>query len=139
MEVAPKAYYNNIYNAFTHGHSYIWGERSGIEQTVNWRINAQQQLQAGLGWQKYQDIEAGSLPQPFNPSASVTGQGMLYPNTTLPLLPLDASFHNASAYAQLQTQWSAQLSSVVGLRVDRHAIDQRLHLRRAKPPPGRGL
>lgn len=121
MEVAPKAYYNNIYNGFIPGYSYVRGERTAIEQTFNWRINTSQQLQAGLGWQRFYDIEAGSLPQPFDKGTPLGSQGMTHLNTNLPLIPLDARFHNALTYLQLQSQWTPAFSTVAGVRVDKHS------------------
>ena len=121
LEVDPRAFYNNVYNGFTRGYSYVQGERTGIEQRFDWHINNQHQVQAGLGWQKFYDIEAASLPSPYQPSKSPSQQGMLYPNTDLPLIPMDASFHNASAYAQWQAQWSDAWSTTAGVRVDKHS------------------
>ncbi|MBV2234722.1 MAG: TonB-dependent receptor [Sterolibacterium sp.] len=121
LEVAPKAYYNNVYNGFAPGYSYVRGERTAIEQTFNWRINQNQQLQAGLGWQRFYDIEVGSLPQSFDKGKPVGAQGMSHMNTPLPLIPLDARFRNALGYLQLQSQWTTAFSTVAGLRVDKHS------------------
>lgn len=121
MEVDPDAFYNNTFNAYQNGYSYVFGERSAIEQNLSWRINEAQQLSAGIGYQKYKAIEAASLPEPYHTSQSASRQGMFYPNTTLPFTVNDASFNNASAYLQLQSQWSSSFSSTAGVRFDHHS------------------
>ena len=50
MELDPKARYNNTFSGYRDSFSYELGKRTGIEQSLNWRINQRQQLQAGLGW-----------------------------------------------------------------------------------------
>lgn len=120
MEVDPKARYNNTFSNYQDGYSYELGKRTGIEQSLNWRINDRQQLQAGLGWQKYYAVVAASLLLPYDTGKPVNGQGLFYPNTTLPAQIHDDGFHNLSAYAQLQSQWSEAFSTSAGVRVDRH-------------------
>lgn len=121
MQVDPSAYYSNVFNGFKQGYSYVYGKRSAIEHSLNWRINAQHQLQGGLGWQQFRDIEASSLPFAYHPGRANTEQQMHHPNTDLPLVPMQASFHNLSTYVQWQAQWNAQLATTAGLRLDRHS------------------
>ncbi len=121
MEVDPKARYNNTYSGYRDSYSYELGKRTGIEQSLNWRINERQQLQAGLGWQKYYAVVAASLAAPYNTGLPPHAQGQLYPNTPLPVQLHDDRFHNLSGYAQLQSQWSDAFGTSAGLRLDRHS------------------
>ncbi|MFZ5484233.1 MAG: TonB-dependent receptor plug domain-containing protein [Pseudomonadota bacterium] len=121
MEVDPQAKYNNSYNNFIDGYSYVLGERLGIEQNLNWRLDDRHRVQAGLGYQKHYAIETASLPAPYDTARGPDDQDYFYPNTPLPLAIHDAEFENVSAYAQLQSDWNASLSSTVGLRLDRHS------------------
>ncbi|WP_404301944.1 TonB-dependent receptor plug domain-containing protein [Alicycliphilus denitrificans] len=121
MQVDPRARYNNTFSNYRDSFSYVLGKRSGIEQSLQWRINGQQQLQAGLGWQKYYAVETAGLPAPYDTGKPAHGQGLLYPNTTLPVQIHDAAFRNLSAYAQLQSQWSEAFSTSAGVRLDRHS------------------
>lgn len=121
MEVDPRAKYNNIYNGFTNGYSYVRGERYSIEQNLNWRVDDRHRVQAGIGYQKYYAIETASLPAPYNTALGTGGQGYNYPNTNLPLAIYDASYDNFSAYAQIQSEWDSQFSTMAGLRLDRHS------------------
>ena len=123
MQVDPRAYYSNAYNDFGRSYSYVQGKRTGIEESLHWQVNERHQVQGGLGWQEYTAIEAASMPQPYNTDLSPTDQGMVYPNT--PGFRFDTPhtrFHNLSAYVQWQAQWSEQLSSVAGVRLDRHSV-----------------
>lgn len=121
MELDPRARYNNTFSGYKDSYSYELGKRTGLEQSLNWRINERQQLQTGLGWQKYHAALASSLAAPYNPDVAANAQGLLYPNTQLPAQIHDDDFHNLSAYAQLQSQWSAAFSTSAGLRLDRHS------------------
>lgn len=121
MEVDPKAKYNNWYNGFTDGYSYVLGERLSIEQSFNWKLNERHRVQAGIGYQRYYAIETASLPGPYDTDKAPDAQGYLYPNTPLPMQIHDASFENFSAYAQLQTEWNERFSTMAGMRLDRHS------------------
>lgn len=121
MEVDPRSNYNNVYSAFQPGYSYSRGERISIEQNINWQLSAQQQLQAGIGYLRMKAIEAGSLPAKYDPGHGPGSQGVLYPNTSLPMPILSSSRHNTSAYAQLLSQWDERLSTTLGVRADRHS------------------
>jgi len=119
--VDPASRYVNIYTGFANGFEYTRGERLALEQNLNWRVSTQHRVQAGLGVQKYAAIEAHTLPSPYDTTKDAADQGLLYPNTTLPLAIHEASYSNVSAYGQLQSDWNAQWSTMAGLRVDRHS------------------
>ena len=121
MEVDPQAKYNNSYNNFTNGYSYVLGERLGIEQNLSWTLSDTHRIQAGLGYQKHYAIETASLPAPYDTGRGPQSQGYLYPNTTLPLQIYDAKFDNYSAYAQWQAEWNPRFSTMAGVRLDHHS------------------
>ena len=121
LEVDPQAKYNNIYNNYIDGYSYVQGERFSIEQSFDWTLNDTHRVQAGLGYQKYYAIETASLPRPYDTAKGVDGQGYTYPNTDIPLAIYDAAFDNFSAYAQLQSTWNERFSTLAGLRLDHHS------------------
>lgn len=119
--VDPASRYFNIYTGFANGFEYTRGERLALEQNLNWRVSTQHRVQAGLGVQKYAAIEAHTLPSPYDTTKDAADQGLLYPNTTLPLAIHEASYSNVSAYGQVQSDWNAQWSTMAGVRVDRHS------------------
>jgi len=121
LEVDPNAYYRNWYSGFQTGYSYVLGERLGIEQSFNWKLNDTHRVQAGLGYQKYYAIETSGLPGKYDTDNGPGSQGYAYPNTNLPLQIYDADFDNYSAYAQLQSDWNGQFSTMAGLRLDHHS------------------
>ncbi|MDD2914508.1 MAG: TonB-dependent receptor [Gallionella sp.] len=120
-DVDPQAKYVNIYTAFVDSYSYVLGNRLGIEQNLNWKLNDMHRAQMGIGYQKYYAIETSSLPGPYDTGKGPGEQGFYYPNTSIPLPIYDASFNNISAYAQLQSEWSSQFSTMAGLRLDRRS------------------
>lgn len=121
MEVDPRAKYVNIYNGYVSGYSYVFAERQGLEQNLNWQINAAHRVQAGLGFQKFYAIETSSLPAPYDTSKSPSAQGYTYRNTNLPQSIYSASYHNVSGYAQLQSEWGYGVSTMAGVRIDSHS------------------
>jgi outer membrane receptor for ferrienterochelin and colicins len=120
MDVDPRAKYNNAYNNFVNGYSYVLGERFAIEQNLNWTLDETHRVLAGIGYQKHYAIETASLPAPYDTSKGTDSQGYLYPNTNLPLAIYDSSFENISAYAQIQSEWNSQFSTMAGVRLDHH-------------------
>lgn len=125
LEVDPNAYYRNWYSSYQRGYSYVLGKRTSIEQSFNWRLNDRHRVQAGLGYQKHYAIETSGLQGKYRTSKGTDSQGYFYPNTTLPLQINDANFDNYSAYAQLQSDWNGQFSTMVGARLDRHSEYQK--------------
>ena len=119
--VDPSSKYVNIFTAFADGFEYTRAERVSVEQGFNWRIDNRHRVQAGLGVQKFKAIEGHTLPSPYDTSKSPADQGFLYRNTNLPLRVHNASSHNLSAYAQLQSDWHSDWSTTAGLRLDRHS------------------
>lgn len=121
LEVDPNAYYRNWYSAYQRGYSYVLGERLGIEQSFNWKLNDTHRVQGGLGYQKYYTIETSGLPGKYDTDKGTGSQGYAYPNTNLPLQIHDADYDNYSMYAQLQSDWNRQFSTMAGLRLDHHS------------------
>lgn len=121
QEVDPRSKYVNIYTGFASGYEYTRGERFSIEQNLNWKFSDSHRIQAGLGYQKFYAIEAHTLPSPYNTANGPDNQGLVHANTNLPLTIYDANYNNVSAYAQLQSEWNAQFTTMAGLRLDHHS------------------
>jgi outer membrane receptor for ferrienterochelin and colicins len=119
--VNPASKYVNIYTNFIDGHEYVRSQRLSLEQNLNWRINAQQRLQAGLGLQRFDAIEGHTLPSSYDTGRSASEQAMVYLNTTLPITVSEAAYTNASLYAQLQSEWRTDWSTMIGVRMDHHS------------------
>lgn len=123
MQVDPASGYNGYYTDYELKYGYARAERLAIEQNINWRINKQHQLQAGIGAQKYYNIDADAMPHKYDYSKSPSKQNMYYdPNKRYPMQLFDLDYHNFSVYTQLQTKWTAQFSTSAGLRFDHHSI-----------------
>ena len=118
-EIDPRSRYINVFTDFqNHGYDYSFARRRGIEQTLNWRASEDHTLLAGIGYRNYYAIETPDLPQPYNRSSSPQGQGLYYPNTTLPIVGSEMSYYNCSGYLQWQAQWLPSFSTMIGLRDD---------------------
>lgn len=119
--VDPSSKYVNIFTNFVDGFEYTRAERLSVEQSINWRLDTRHRVQAGVGVQKFKAIEGHTLPRPYDTSTAADSQDMVYRNTDLPLRIHDASSHNLSVYAQLQSDWSPEWSTTAGLRLDKHS------------------
>lgn len=122
QEVDPRSRYVNIYTNFEdHGYDYSHATRTGIEQNINWTINRQHSLQAGVGYRDYYALETPDLPQRFDTSLGAGDQGLNYINTTLPIQIIEANYHNVHGYAQIQSDWNDAFSTMAGVRYDNHS------------------
>lgn len=121
-EVDPASKYVNIFTDFQdHGYDYSKAWRRGVEQNFDWRINPANTLLAGAGYKEFYALETPDFPQPYNRDLGKDAQGITYANTALPLAAFDARYSNKSAYLQLQTQWNPAISTMAGMRYDRHS------------------
>lgn len=122
LELDPSSKYLNIYTSFADlGYLYSRSDRRGLEQTLDVQLSEAHQVQAGLGYQSYRTIQAPDMPQPYDRSLGVGGQGLVHANTDLPLPIPHAEYDNSYAYVQLQSDWQPGVSTMVGLRYDRHS------------------
>lgn len=122
QEVSPKSRYLNIFTDFMdHGYDYVKAERLSVEQNLNWKLSDAHTVQAGLGYQGYYALETPDLPSPYDTDRKPNEQGLTYVNTDLPIRIFDAHYHNLSAYAQIQSDWSLTFNTMAGVRYDRHS------------------
>lgn len=121
-EVDPHSKYVNIYTDFQdNGYVYEKAWRRGIEQNFNWQLNDTNTLLAGVGYKELYSLITPDLPQPYNPNLPADGQGLLYPNTTLPIQISEVRNRNTSAYLQWQSEWNQAISTMIGARYDLHS------------------
>lgn len=121
-EVDPRSRYINIYTGFEdQGYAYAKATRTGIEQSLQWQASAAHGVQMGLGYHDYEAVQTPDLPHPYRRSRGTAGQGLTHANTDLPIRIFKATYHNVFAYAQLQSDWGAHFSTMVGVRHDDHS------------------
>ncbi|GAB6042031.1 TonB-dependent receptor plug domain-containing protein [Endothiovibrio diazotrophicus] len=121
-EVSPSSSYVNIFTGFEdHGHDYAFSRRRGFEQQLTWSADDTHTLVGGLAHHDYRSVEVPDLPTALDPDRSVASQDLTYVNTPLPIQTFQNDFTTTSLYAQLQSRWSATLSSMLGLRYDRNS------------------
>ena len=122
LEVNPRSQYLNIFTNFdAHGHDYVKARRTGIEQSLHWQAHRDHSVQAGLGYQDFYALETPDLPEPYDRALGPDGQNLFYQNTNLPIGIFDARYHNLYGFAQLQSDWNTRLSTMIGVRHDRHS------------------
>ena len=118
-EVAPSSKYVNIFTNFEdHGYDYSFSRRRGFEQQLTWAASEAHTLVGGITHHNFYAMEIPDIDRPFDPEQPVETQNLTYTNTSLPIRTFDAEFETTALYAQLQSQWSEALSSMLGLRYD---------------------
>ncbi len=124
MQVDPRAYYSNAYNDFGRGYFLRAGQtQRASKKACTGRSMSATRCKAAWAGRMHAAIEAASMPSPTTPTCPRRTKAWCTPNT--PGFRLDTPhtrFHNLSAYVQWQAQWSEQLSSVAGVRLDRHSV-----------------
>jgi len=118
-EIDPQSRYVNVFTDFqNHGYDYSKARRQGVEQNFNWRASDAHVVLAGLAYRDYYALETPDLPRPYDTNKGPHEQGLIYPNTTLPLKTFDTNYYSWSGYLQWQAQWLPVLSTVIGVRQD---------------------
>lgn len=121
-ELQPRSKYLNIYTRFEdNGYLYSRADRRSIEQMVDWVVRDGHVMQAGIGYQSIRTLLAPDMPRPYDRSLGVGGQGLLHPNTDLPLSIDQARYRNTYAYLQLQSDWQHGVATMAGVRYDHHS------------------
>jgi outer membrane receptor protein involved in Fe transport len=118
-EVAPESQYRNIYVDFVPGYQYSKGSRRGLEQQIDYKLNAENNLTGGFSYDEYYAFITPDIATPFNRDKPYSNQNQYFPNTNLPVTFTDMSYRNSAFYLQWQSAWSPQFSTTVGLRYDR--------------------
>lgn len=118
-QVDPQSrYLNKTTNFQNTGYDYAYAQRRGIEQNLNWQVGDDHALLAGVGYKDFYAIETPDLSRPYDTSRSPSAQGLVYPNTNLPLQNFEGKYYSWSGYLQWQAQWSPSFSTMVGARKD---------------------
>ena len=118
-EVDPSSKYVNIFTNFEdHGYDYAFSRRRGFEQQLTWEASDSHTLVGGLTYHNFYTWETPDMPRPLDPDAPLATQNLTYTNTNLPIRTFDTHFETTAVYAQLQSQWNDDFSSMLGFRYD---------------------
>lgn len=123
-EVSPASGFQNIYVDFKHNYKYASGRKRGIEQQLSYQFSDSQRLVSGLSYEDFYALpKTADLPRPFDQHRTFAEQEMFYEGTdnTLPIQFLDANYTNSALYLQLQSTWTPQFSTVLGMRYDKNS------------------
>ena len=121
-QVDPASRYINKTTGFRdQGYDYAYAQRQGVEQNLNWQVNDDHVLLAGIGYKAFHAIETPDLPSPYNTSQGSDAQGFTYANTPLTLQNFEGRYHSTSAYLQWHAQWTGDFSTMAGVRQDHYS------------------
>lgn len=120
-KVNPQSRFNNIFSNFENGYKYSEGTETEISQVVNWNLNTQHKIAAGLTFEWFSSIpKTADLPSPYQTSSSLEEQNLFYPNTdeSIPVMIFDVDYENIGGFVQLSSDWGNGFSTVLGARYD---------------------
>ena len=121
FELLPSSKFTNDVAGFgvNNGFKFADGKRLNIEQQLNYEINENHQLIAGVNFQYFNRLpRTADLPRKYDPSKNPEDQGLLYPNTNIPILFFPKTFQNYGVYIQAQSKWNDWLTTTIGTRFD---------------------
>ncbi len=117
-ELLPSSKFTNDVGGFN-AFKYAEGERLKFEQQVNFDINKNHRLVGGLLFINFDALpRTADLPREFDPDLAPNAQGLLYPNTTIPILFFDVDYQNYGVYLQAQSKWNNWFATTLGTRFD---------------------
>jgi iron complex outermembrane receptor protein len=118
FELLPSSKFTNDFADFS-GFKYAESERLNVEQQFNYNVDKKHDLVGGVVFQNFDRIpRTADLPQEYDPDKDPGDQGLLYTNTTIPILFFPDSFQNYGAYIQGQSKWNDWLTTSIGIRFD---------------------
>lgn len=123
-EIDPQSKFKNIYGDFQDNYIYARGEKWSLEQQINYQFNDIHRIIAGINYQKFYSLpKTTDLAFPYDPNLSTTQQNLFHIGTDnqLPIEFYEVNYHNYALYAQLQSTWNEQISSVLGIRYDKNS------------------
>ncbi len=117
-ELLPESKFTNDVGAFN-AFKYAEGEKLKLEQQLNYKIDEKHKLVGGLLFEDFNALpRTADLPQRYDPGKDPEDQGLLYPNTNIPILFFNVEYQNYGAYIQAQSQWTDWFSTTIGTRFD---------------------
>ncbi len=117
-ELLPDSKFTNDVGGFN-AFKYAEGEKLKFEQQLNYRYDKNHQLVGGILFEDFNALpRTADLPQKFDPDKAPQDQGLLYPNTNIPILFFNVEYQNYGAYIQAQSQWTDWFSTTLGTRFD---------------------
>ncbi len=120
-EIDPHSKFKNVYVDYIDSYIYAFGDKLALEQQFQYQFNHAHKLTGGALYEKFSSIpKTTDLPQPYNVDKSPSQQGLYHigTNNTLPIEISKLNYYNLASYFQLQSAWTEQFSTSLGLRYD---------------------
>ena len=120
-EISPNSKFKNINVDYIDSYIYAFGDKLYFEQQFHYKFNETHQLTGGGLYERFSSIpKTTDLGVPYNPDNSPSQQNLYYigTNNTIPINITSLSYNNFAGYFQLQSAWSKQFSTTLGLRYD---------------------
>jgi len=120
-EIAPNSKFKNNYVDYIDSYIYAFGDKLALEQQFQYKFNDTHKLTGGALYEKFSSIpKTTDLPQPYNEDKNPNQQTLYHigTNNTLPIEISQLNYYNAAGYLQLQSAWTHQFSTTLGLRYD---------------------
>lgn len=119
-ELLPESLFTNVAPTYT-SYKYGKGSKLKLEEQINYNINKDHDLAGGLSFEHFESIpRTPDLPQMYNTGLGPAAQNQFFPNTnnSVPIGIYSLDWENWGSYIQLESRWTSQVTTVLGLRHD---------------------
>lgn len=117
--VRPESKFANIFVDFNEGYKYAMGNKTALNQVFRWEPGEKHQLIFGYNYERYHAIpKTADLNKPFDEDEAITEQGLTYVGSPLAAKIFEINYEAYGMLAQVQSRWSDQIRTTVGLRYD---------------------
>jgi iron complex outermembrane receptor protein len=120
-EIDPRSKFKNINVDYIDSYIYAFGDKLALDQQFQYKFNKTHKLTGGFLYEKFSSIpKTTDLAQPYNVNKAPNQQGLYHigTNNTLPIEINELNYNNLATYFQLQSAWTEQFSTTLGLRYD---------------------
>jgi outer membrane receptor protein involved in Fe transport len=120
-EIDPNSKFKNINVDYIDSYIYAFGDKLAFEQQVQYKINDTHKLTGGALYEKFSSIpKTTDLARPYNVDKAPNQQNLYHIGTdnTIPIEINELNYYNVAGYFQLQSAWTTEFSTTLGLRYD---------------------
>lgn len=120
-EIDPHSKFKNYNVDYIDSYIYAFGDKLAFEQQFQYKFNQIHKLTGGGLYEKFSSIpKTTDLAQPYDPDKAPNQQNLYHigTNNSIPIEINELNYNNFAGYLQLQSAWSKQFSTTLGVRYD---------------------
>ncbi len=120
-EIAPESKFKNQFVDYIDSYIYAFGDKLAFEQQFQYKFNDTHKITGGALYEKFSSIpKTTDLAQPYDVNKNSNEQNLFHigTNNSLPIAIAKLNYYNLAGYLQLQSAWTSEFSTILGMRYD---------------------